>query len=179
MKNRFVVLSGCSGGGKSTLLEELRRCGHGIIEEPGRRIVQMELENGGAALPWNNLEAFARKAIQLATDDLKQAASMPGLVFFDRGLIDAAVALQFIANEPLAQSRRNRYYGTVFLVPPWQEIYVADGERRHSFAEAEDEFERLYIAYRELQYKVILLPKESTQARAQFVLAELATAFKP
>ncbi|MEL6962475.1 MAG: AAA family ATPase, partial [Pseudomonadota bacterium] len=41
----FVVISGCSGGGKSTLLEALKRLGHGVVEEPGRRIVQSEREN--------------------------------------------------------------------------------------------------------------------------------------
>ena len=50
--NRFVVISGCSGGGKSTLLAELGRRGHTVIEEPGRRIVIEEMNNGGSALPW-------------------------------------------------------------------------------------------------------------------------------
>jgi predicted ATPase len=30
--NRFVVISGCSGGGKSTLLIELGRRGYGMIQ---------------------------------------------------------------------------------------------------------------------------------------------------
>jgi predicted ATPase len=37
--DRFVVISGCSGGGKSTLLAELARRGYRTVEEPGRRIV--------------------------------------------------------------------------------------------------------------------------------------------
>jgi predicted ATPase len=41
--NRFVVISGCSGGGKSTLLAELGRRRHSIIEEPSRRIVVEEM----------------------------------------------------------------------------------------------------------------------------------------
>jgi RNase adaptor protein for sRNA GlmZ degradation len=36
--DRFVVISGCSGGGKSALLEELGRQGYPTVEEPGRRI---------------------------------------------------------------------------------------------------------------------------------------------
>jgi predicted ATPase len=49
--DRFVVISGCSGGGKSTLLAELGRRGHTVIEEPGRRIVIEEMNGGGSALP--------------------------------------------------------------------------------------------------------------------------------
>jgi predicted ATPase len=32
--NRFVVISGCSGGGKFTLLAELGRRGYATVEEP-------------------------------------------------------------------------------------------------------------------------------------------------
>jgi len=49
---RFVVISGCSGGGKSTLLAELGSHGYATVEEPGRRIVKEELKAGGPALPW-------------------------------------------------------------------------------------------------------------------------------
>jgi predicted ATPase len=34
--NCFVVISGCSGGDKSTLLIELGRRGYATVEEPGR-----------------------------------------------------------------------------------------------------------------------------------------------
>ena len=48
----FVTISGCSGGGTSTLLAEFQRRGFATIEEPGRRIVGEELNRGGSALPW-------------------------------------------------------------------------------------------------------------------------------
>jgi predicted ATPase len=38
--DRFIVLSGCSGGGKSTLLAALQRRGFAVFEEPGRQIVK-------------------------------------------------------------------------------------------------------------------------------------------
>jgi predicted ATPase len=37
-----VVISGCSGAGKSSLLGELANGGHQVIDEPGRRTVQLE-----------------------------------------------------------------------------------------------------------------------------------------
>ncbi|MBQ2262738.1 MAG: AAA family ATPase, partial [Loktanella sp.] len=63
--SRHVIISGCSGGGKSTLLLELKRRGFETVEEPGRRIVLEELRGDGKALPWVDLEAFARKAIKM------------------------------------------------------------------------------------------------------------------
>ncbi len=67
--NRFVVISGCSGGGKSTLLAELGSRGYPILEEPGRRIIREEMRSNGSALPWVDLAAFLRRAIAIAIDD--------------------------------------------------------------------------------------------------------------
>ena len=61
--NRFVVISGCSGGGKSTLLIELGQRGYATVQEPGRRIVKEEMLGAGLALPWVNEIAFAQRAV--------------------------------------------------------------------------------------------------------------------
>jgi len=37
-RNNYVIISGCSGGGKSTLLAELKNRGFLIVLEPGRQI---------------------------------------------------------------------------------------------------------------------------------------------
>jgi predicted ATPase len=76
--DRFVVISGCSGGGKSSLLEELRRRGYPTVEEPGRRIVKEQLLGGGRALPWADKVAFARRCIALALSDRKVARQLQG-----------------------------------------------------------------------------------------------------
>jgi predicted ATPase len=170
----FVVISGCSGGGKSTLLAELRRRGHGVIEEPGRRIVEEERQSGGSALPWSDPIAFARRAIELAIEDRAACASQDW-VFFDRGLIDAAVALEHLTGEKVldAVGRAHRYNRRVFLTPPWPEIYVVDRERRHSLEDAIQEYERLRAAYPSLGYEVSELPRASVGERADFVCGML------
>lgn len=129
--NRFIILSGCSGGGKSTLLAELARRGFVTVEEPGRRIVIEETRNNGTALPWIDIEAFARRAITMALED-RQKAPADGLVFFDRGLIDAASALRHVGGDGFIDTLKNthRYNPLVFLTPPWPEIYQGDDERR-------------------------------------------------
>jgi len=173
--DRFVIISGCSGGGKSTLLDELRRRGHGVVVEPGRRIVAEELKAGGAALPWVDAAAFARRAIEMSLADRAGAESKAGWVFFDRGLIDAAVALRHLTGDALVETlgRSHRFNRRVFLTPPWPEIYVNDEERRHGLAEAIAEYDRLCEAYPALGYQVSILPKVSVEARADFVLAAL------
>jgi len=179
--DRFVVISGCSGGGKSTLLAELGRRGHAVVEEPGRRIVKEELHSGGSAVPWVDPAAFARRAITMALADRASATALDGWVFFDRGLVDAAAALQHLTGEPVlakfAQSHRcNR---RVFLTPPWQEIYTTDRERRHGFETALAEYRRLVETYPSLGYELVVLPKIGVVERADIVLATLTATVTP
>lgn len=171
-----MVISGCSGGGKSTLLAELARRQHAVVEEPGRRIVREELAGDGAALPWVDAAAFARRAIAVALDDHEAAHRLAGWVFFDRGLIDAAVALEHVTGEPVLQrlGHSHRYHRRVFLTPPWPEIYLHDTERRHDLASAVAEYERLRRRYPSLGYEVITLPKVGVGKRADFILQMLA-----
>jgi predicted ATPase len=178
---RFVVISGCSGGGKSTLLAELARRGYATVEEPGRRIVREELQSGGRTLPWVDGAAFARRVIEMALADLQAAAGHAGWVFFDRGLIDAASALEQLTAEPALERLEagRRYHRRVFLTPPWPEIYETDAERRHGLAEAIPEYERLLKVYPALGYEVTVLPKETVRARADFVLSALGRAPSP
>lgn len=169
--DRFIILSGCSSGGKSTLLAELARRGFATVEEPGRRIVIEETRNGGTALPWIDIEAFARRAIAMALED-RQKAPPEGPVFFDRGLIDAASALRHVSGDAFIETLRvaNRYNRLVFLTPPWPEIYRGDSERKHGFDAAVEEYERLLRDYDELGYDISVLPKSGIEERADFIL---------
>lgn len=175
MLERFVIISGCSSGGKSTLLAQLAARGYATVEEPGRRIVRDELANGGSALPWSDAAAFARRAMAMATADRDGAAGLDGWVFFDRGLIDAAATLQHLTGEPVVAplAAAHRYYQRAFLAPPWPEIYVTDCERRHDFDKAVAEYSRLLDVYPSLGYEVVVLPKVTVADRADFVLTVL------
>lgn len=177
--DRHVLLSGCSGGGKSTLLAELRRRGFATVEEPGRRIVAQETACGGDALPWIDLGAFARRALALGSQD-RTRAPQGCWVFFDRGEVDAATALMNAKGIPLDDSlgARARYHQQVFLTPPWPEIYEYDADRRHGFQEAEAEYQRLTAAFHALSYDTILLPRLPVNERADFLLDRLRTSVR-
>lgn len=172
--DRFVVISGCSGGGKSTLLAELKRRGHAVIEEPGRRIISEERPRSGQALPWVDLAAFARRAIAMALEDRQRAMRLPGTVFFDRGLIDAAAALEHATGQPVLRSyAADRYHPLVFMTPPWPDIYPVDPDRPHGLNEATEEYDRLLRAYALLGYRIALLPKAPVSVRADLVVERL------
>ncbi len=172
---RHIILSGCSGGGKSTLLAELKRRGYESVEEPGRRIVATEMKGEGKALPWVSLELFARRAIEMAAQDRERAKDLTGWVFFDRGLVDAALALEHAVGVAVSETLadQHRFHHQVFLTPPWPEIYRSDSERQLDMEEGIAEYHRLLDAFAGLEYDPVILPKVDVVARADFILERL------
>ena len=168
----FAMISGCSDGGKSTLIEELARRGYTVVREPGRRIIADVRAGRGGTLPWDDPAGFARHALGMAVADHRAAR---GLTFFDRGVVDAAVALRACAGETGADAVARHRYDQLFLAPPWPEIYEQDDDRRHSLAKALSDYRRVAAAWQGAGYNAVLLPCDRVAVRADFVLATLGT----
>lgn len=177
-RSRLIVISGCSGGGKSTLLAELGRRGWPIFPEPGRQIVKEQLAIGGDALPWEGGGLkFLELVLSRALHQMTQAAGLQRTCFFDRGVVDACAALEEMgALRPAYANARDRfrYARRMFLAPPWPEIFATDAERRHGLDQAIPHYERDRGVYLALGHEIIELPKTSVAERADFVLAHTA-----
>jgi predicted ATPase len=175
--SRLVVVSGCSGGGKSSLLDELARRGYAVFPEPGRQIVKEQLLVGGNALPWSDAARFVELCISRAMYFYNAAQPDSGPVFFDRSIVDAVAGLAraglAVPPHGTAALRLYRYAPTVFLVPPWQELFAVDAERRHGFEEAVAEYRDLEQAYPAGGYAVISVPRSGIRERADFVEREV------
>ena len=173
-RDNFILISGCSGSGKSSLLSELARRGYRTFEEPGRQIVKEQLHIGGDALPWANAGKFIDQVISRAMHQMITAWRSGDVAFFDRGIIDAVTALERMsAPHVISVREKYRYNRKVFLSPPWFEIFGNDSERRHSFADAVQEYEALESAYPRHGYEIVPLPKVGEGERADFVVTTL------
>lgn len=175
--DRLVVLSGCSGGGKSALVAELAARGHRVFPEPGRQVVKEETLVGGEALPWVDPRRFAERCIARAAYFFNIADAGAGPVFFDRGIIDAVTALERTGGVPAAcaeAARCYRYGRRVFLVPPWRELFAGDAERTHGFEAAVAEYAALLESYPRHGYEPVIVPRAGVAERADFVAATLA-----
>lgn len=93
---RLVVVSGCSGGGKSALLAEMARRGWPAFPEPGRQIVREQALIDGPALPWADPAALAELAPSRAMHFFAMARPGRRSVLFGRGIVDAVTALERI-----------------------------------------------------------------------------------
>ncbi len=174
----LFVISGCSGGGKSTLLAELARRGHATVPEPGRQIVRDEQARGGDGLPWQNMHRFIELCIARGMAAHAEMGASPGPAFFDRSLVDALAAAERLGLALDTRTRdaatRCRYATTVFMAPPWPELFATDAERRHGFDDAVAEYDDLARAYPARGYRLVHLAKTGVAARADAVEAEVA-----
>lgn len=173
-QSRFVAISGCSGAGKSALLDELGLRGFATVSEPGRQIVQEQQAGGGHALPDRDFRAFVELCVSRTIGHMRAAVASESTVFFDRGIIDAISYLDYRGVPVLKHLReaaeRYRYDRTVFIVPPWPEIFRNDPERKHSFEDAQAQYAVLLKTYERFGYSYTTVPKASVTERADFVL---------
>jgi predicted ATPase len=162
-KANFFVFTGGPGAGKTALLRHLQALGERVVEESARAVIR--------ETPHDRMgEAFFRRiaARDIAAFDALQHATTR--VFFDRGLMDCYGA-DGVAPWPELETAlaTRRYNETVFVFPPWREIYRSDAERIQDFAHAERVFESVMTMLPSLGYRPCVVPVGTLEERAAFV----------
>lgn len=115
----------------------------------------------------------------LAIDLRGHAEALAGrdTVFFDRGIPDIAGYLALCGlpvPDPIERAARQwRYRRSVFIAPPWREIFTQDAERKQDFGEAERTHAAMAEAYPCYGYELVELPRASVADRVSFVLDRL------
>lgn len=178
--NRFFVLTGGPGSGKSSLIDALARLGYARTVEAGRAIIQDQVDIEGNALPWADKGRFAALMLSWEMRSYRTAQEHSGPVFFDRGVPDVMAYLRLV-DLPVTAHITNaaaefRYNRSVFIAPPWPEIFHPDRERKQDFHEAVRTYESLAFTYKELGYELVELPCVSIEERVQFVLRKIKEA---
>lgn len=170
---RFFVLTGGPGAGKTTLIQALAKSGYATTVESARVIIQDQVAIGGRALPWLNRALFAELMLSWDMRSYRMAQETTGPVFFDRGLIDVLGYLRLIGaaipGYMEAAAKKFRYNPCVFAAPPWREIFHQDQERKQHFEEALKTYEVMSI-YKEFGYELIEVPRAPVEDRVRFVL---------
>ncbi|HKS56738.1 MAG TPA: AAA family ATPase [Steroidobacteraceae bacterium] len=174
---RFFVLTGGPGSGKSSLIDVLASAGYGRTIEAGRAIIQQQLAIDGPALPHKDPAAFAEMMLGWEMRSYHEASALPGIVFFDRGVPDIEGYLRLMQRPvpPHVSNaiQRYRYNRRVFIAPPWSEIFAQDAERKQTFDEAVRTYESLAQTYRNHDYELLTLPLAPVAARVRFMLDRL------
>ncbi|NAW97241.1 AAA family ATPase [Vibrio sp. V23_P3S9T160] len=172
MNNR-VVFTGGPGSGKTSVIKFLEQLGYPSATEVGRKVIQIQTERDGVALPWKDKVAF-RDAMVLEELNNYKAHDNSVLTFFDRSIIDSYGYSQLekiaISEILLSSCSELTYHRKVFIFPPWETIYENDIERKQDFNEAVATYHEMVKAYEKFGYELIEVPKVSVRERAEFIL---------
>jgi predicted ATPase len=147
-----------------------------IVGDSARAIIQDRRRRGLSPRP--NAYEFAHEVLRMDIENFVHHAATSGHVFFDRSILDALCMLDHVT--PLSEAglstwlSKYQYCSTVFVLPPWREIYTNDAERDHTFEHAESVNGITRDWYRRCRYQLVEVPKVSIAERCAFVLQALA-----
>ena len=182
VKNNFYVLTGGPGSGKTTLIEQFRGMGYNCVSEAGRKIIKEQLALGGSALPWLDATSYSELMLQSSIQDYTRLSNEIDLFFFDRGIPDILgyVELINLSNKDVfvEAAESFRYNSTIFILPPWEDIYSTDAERKQNFELAVQTYDAMKDVYNRLGYELVEVPCLSVEARTRFILDKIKNQLK-
>lgn len=176
-----IVITGAPGTGKTSIIKKLEEdhffCYHEII----RDFTLEAKENSDTNTYISNPLAFVKDPFEFNTKILNgrieqylaSNKNKKDLVFFDRAIPDVLAYMDFFNQEYTEQftnACQEYTYTRIFILPPWQEIYISDNERLESFEEAKQIHYHLENTYRKYRYNIELVPFGNVEDRVDFVL---------
>jgi predicted ATPase len=174
-KGKYVITGG-PGSGKSTLIDLLQQGGYHCSAEVSRQMIIREVELGTDCLPWLDVSCFSVKVLsEMISEWNSITGTQPS--FFDRGIPDVIAYLKLadldIDNSYYEQAEAHPYAHKVFILPPWQDIYINDPERWQSYNESVAIYKMIRETYTSLGYQLVEVPLMPVTQRMEFVLHHL------
>ena len=174
-----IVIIGGPGTGKSTLITELEQKGHNCMHEISRAVTLQAQKEGIDQLFLTDPILFSQKLLEGRLQQFHDARNFFGnFLFYDRGLPDVPIYMDYLGTEypeHFSDTCQTHKYDHVFLLPPWEEIYVQDNERYESFEIATVFYSFLKKGYESFGYAPIEVPKGPVGERITFIETTLKT----
>lgn len=168
----MYVVTGTPGTGNSTLITAFKQRGYAVYDEPVRKKLAHQQSIDGPALPSKNASLFIETLLAECNADISRAANSSTVSFFDRGLPDLiAYAIRFNVDTARveAAAQQSRYEKSVFILPPWKDIFRHDDFRRESFEQYKAFHNVIAQSYIRMGYDLIEVPHVSIDLRVGFI----------
>ena len=170
-----VVITGGPATGKTSLIKAFHNSGYETFDEVARKIIQEQLILKTNKVPWDDIVGFSKLVLLGQVQDFNSANA--DLVFYDRGIPDIIGYINHGRKklfENLKISNQSNRYDHVFILPPWEEIYTTDNERRENFEESKIIYNEIEKAYISSGYHPVRVPLDSIDNRIKFILNNLS-----
>jgi predicted ATPase len=179
-----IVITGGPGTGKTSVIHALEAAGHHCFHEVIRSMTFNAKNEGDPDTFMSNPLTFVpdpllfnRKIMAARKSDFALASEMKqAVVFYDRGMPDVLAYMDYFGQEydgEFTSSCMEYRYDKVFILPPWEAIYVSDNERLESFAEALEIHHYLSRSYERYGYDPVSIPEGTVGERAARILIDL------
>jgi predicted ATPase len=177
VKKQIVVIIGGPGSGKTTLIESLREKGYCCYPEISREVIHEARKQGIEQLFLENPLLFSELLLEGRKKQYQSAIEEThDTVFIDRGIPDVLAYMHYIGDAYPAgfdQACRDHRYTSIFVLPPWEEIYVSDDARYENFEQSKLIHRHLCETYGSFGYKLLEVPTGTVEDRVTFVLENL------
>ena len=174
LKIKKIVITGGPGTGKTSIINELKSRNHICLDEISRQVTLQARKDGVDQLFLTQPLLFSELLLKGREAQFREAESVGSdSVFLDRGIPDVLAYMDYIGDaypEKFTDSCKTNVYDMVFILEPWQEIFISDSERYENFDQAVKIHHHLLNTYERFNYNLLDVPFESVEKRADFIL---------
>ena len=172
-QTNWIVITGAPSSGKTSVIDELMRCGYHAQPEAARMWIENALQSGLSLQQINNDIAAKQRGIIQTGLALHAAIPIDQLTFMDRGIPDSIAYLR-LARLDTAEAQKSAmiyHYRAVFIFDRLP--VVRDDVRSESDEVAAKLDVLLEEDYRLLGYSPVRVPVMPVAERANFMLKTL------
>ncbi|GGK35006.1 ATPase [Yeosuana aromativorans] len=184
MNSKKIVITGGPGTGKTSIINELKHLNFYCFDEIIRTLTLEAKQSHDPSDHKSNPIAFVKDPMDFNNrllhgrlEQFKKASLIKEpLVFFDRGIPDVLAYMAFfnqVYNDDFLSICHNNKYNHVFLLPPWESIYISDNERLETFEESVEIHQLLKQTYQDLGYFITEVPFGTIEERTDFIIDNL------
>ena len=177
MQKEIVVIIGGPGTGKTTIIDGLLSMGYCCYPEISREVTMEAKKQGIEQLFLEKPLLFSELLLEGRKRQFKEALNEEAnIVFLDRGIPDVLAYMHYIGDSYPAffdKACQDHKYSAIFVLPPWEEIYVSDAERYENYEQAVLIHEHLMETYKKYGYSITEVPKDTVENRVDFIMKHL------
>lgn len=178
MDKEIVVIIGGPGTGKTTIIDSLLSKGYCCYPEISREVTMEAKKQGIEQLFLEKPLLFSELLLEGRKKQFHNATNEPHeVVFLDRGIPDVLAYMHYIGDSYPSffdQACRDHKYDRIFILPPWEEIYVSDDERYENYEQAKLIYGHLVETYEKYDYHLVEVPIGTIDERVGFILSQLS-----